>query len=276
MKNFIKLLQLLSVAFLVTSCAYENDPGLTPKVPAGTKLDNDPLKDKKPAELLKYKYESLTAECTLSAEVITTKESSLELADEAATVTPTPPIGPVVVNAGEKTTLNFMAQVAVNPELDKTIDEAQMKTVVKVSEEPLAENEVILSLVVEPLKFEPAATIKNVANPKIMYVVKHSPKMIIHPKIKMSRGDSEVPLKEITVNEKVPNSTELGTVGLGPFKRKLLLSCKLDGKVTEKEDVKDQWLQIDCSAKPADDASYAEKAAHALNCKTQTAPTETK
>src|SRR4051794_38687314 len=63
MKTFVNLLKLLALATIVTSCAYEPDPGLVPKVTIDNK---DILSGKPTGEVLKTKYTTLTAVCSLA------------------------------------------------------------------------------------------------------------------------------------------------------------------------------------------------------------------
>jgi hypothetical protein len=64
MKTFVNVLKVFSVAALLTSCAYEKDPGLLPKVGDQT---IDKLAGKPALDVINAKYKTLSAVCTLTA-----------------------------------------------------------------------------------------------------------------------------------------------------------------------------------------------------------------
>jgi hypothetical protein len=84
MKTFVNLLKVFSLVALLSACAYENDPGLLPKI-TGKQDTIDPLKGKSPVEVLKTKYKTLSAVC----------EMTVALAPKPPTVNPAPqPVDP--------------------------------------------------------------------------------------------------------------------------------------------------------------------------------------
>ncbi len=249
MKSFLNVVKVLSVMALVTSCAYENDPGLTRKDGKATELVNDPLKGKSTPDLLKIKYTSLTATCNLSraAKAADVAQPSAEEAPKSAEPVTPPVAAKPVDNQGAKTIIDFKAQAVEDAALAKTIDSAALE----VSDEHTKSN---LKLVIKPLSFQDTLTL-NVDS--LVYVMKHSPELSGSFSHTYNNGTSTLSNKGVlsTINEKVPFSQVVleETVGETVFEH--VLSCELAGVVDAANDtVKGQWIKVDCSGAVPTDA----------------------
>lgn len=264
MKSVINFAKLLAVVVLVTSCAYENDPGLQRKTANPKQADSDILADKTAAQKLEMKYKTLKAECALSSSPVLVPASLL--VSDAADIRP-PVLRNPVVNEGKKTTIDFLAQLAVDAKLEKEITGATMVEEIK-SEDGTLVSKATLTLVVKPLTFEKNINLKVGS---VVWVMKHSPKLEVVATIDVAGANSGNDVDTVTFNEQIPTKFKLLTTGSGSSALYHEIECNLKGEVVpEKEDLKDQWITVDC-AQPAP-TTGPEKAVYAASCKSDTAP----
>lgn len=269
MKTFVSLLKVLSVAALVSSCAYENDPGLAPKPDPNAKpAVNDPYAKMAPPELLTAKYKALTADCSIES---TLADASGDVAAETEAETPPtapPPEEPPVANQGPRTVINWVAQQKVDAELKQEVP-AQMVLEIPAADQSV-ESTVTVSLASKPVTFIPDET-KKIGT--AVYVLKHSPKMTASVTFTMSGKNAvELDPSDIEISEKIKLTKVLARTGDGREKRVHTLSCMLQGEVTDKPEAQGQWLMVDCAAAAPGDDKPEEKKVFAAHCPKDTPP----
>jgi len=283
MKTFVNLLKLLALATIVTSCAYEKDPGLLP----AAHIDNIDILDKKLApEVLKTKYTSLSAVCSLAAKAAsgtTTIADVIEETDGSVTnpegngqapekLDP-PVVTPPSTAASGTVTVDFLAQLAKDPKLANKITDAVMVLDISSSASGTASatttvKRVTVNLTVEPLTFKDNETM---AVGTTVYVMKHSPRMTATASITtalagpagasdtQTAGASDT--QTVSVVEGIQSKVDSDKTGVS-------IVCDLKGTPDDKNElVKGQWIKVDCAANENDIKDNAEKAVFKQNCK---------
>ena len=263
MKVLLNTIKLISVLALVSSCAYEPDPGLTPKDAKAGQLDNDPLKGKTASDILKIKYSSLKAECTLTRVEKMDDPADPVVPEEIQTVEGvTPPVAPVL-NEGPKTTIDFKLVAAADDTLSKPIEDAQL-----ILGDMNSGEGGILKLVINPVSFKDNLTLKMGTK---VYVMKHSPELsgkfnyaynngttIGYNEGEFTALQEKVEFNKLVYKEEVVASKKT-------FEH--MLSCMMSSEVDPKnETVKNQWISVDCTVKP-EPAQVEETKVYEANCK---------
>ena len=274
MKTFVNVLKVLSVAALVSSCAYENDPGLKPKAdPNANQTVNDAYDKKSNAEVLTAKYKTLGVECAISSAVATADQGSADGDAQAADATtpPAQPADPVTVSPdGKSLTVDFIAQQKKDAKLEQPIEKSLLDVVKDA--QGAAESNVTVKLKISPITFD-ATTKKDEPNKKI-WIMKHSPKLQVTATFSIS-GKENFSLEPVSVDvlEKLESKVVFGHSG-GNGRPSLVhsLTCKSLGGELQKDEDKDQWLDLDCAVPVPDTASNVKKAAYKLNCQPATPP----
>jgi len=278
MKTFVNTLKVLSVAALVSSCAYENDPGLAPKADPNAKpAVNDILKGKTSAEVLTAKYKSLTAECSITSTVASAPpeppagepppeapadpSAPSAATSEAPPATPPKPVDP----QGEKVVINFIDQQKVDAELKEAIPAQVVRQG--------ADTTVTVDLTVKPVTFAPDFT-KKENDGKLVYVMKYTPQLSVDAKLSVTgKNATQVTVKNLEVLENIPFTAELARTGADREETVHTLNCLVKGEV-EKPELQGQWLKVECDKELPADAKAEMKAAFELNCKKPAPPTQ--
>jgi len=279
MKTFVNLLKLLALATIVTSCAYEPDPGLLPKA----HTDSIDIFDGKPAgEVLKTKYTTLSAVCKLEVKAASgTTISDVNEETDGSTTNPesngpapaapqaeqadAPVVTPPSNAATDTVTVNFLAQLKKDPTLAAKISDAVMVLDISGSTSGTTSatttvKRVTVNLAVEPLTFKDNETL---AVGSVVYVMKHSPRMAATASITTdssgTAGASDT--QTVSVKEGIQSKVDSDKTGVS-------IVCDLKGTPDDKNElVKGQWLKVDCKKDEADFTDSAEKAVYKLNCK---------
>lgn len=271
MKTLVNLLKVLSVATLVSSCAYENDPGLAPKLDPNAKpAVNDPYAKMKTPELLVAKYSALTAECAIESNLAEV-EGDVTAETEAPAPTPAPPSTPPkpVDEQGAKTVLNIIDQQKVDAELTQDMTTSMIAEIKPADDQP-AESTVTVKLAVKPVKFVPDET-KKIGT--AVYVLKHSPKLMASATFTMAGKNAvELDPTDIEISENIKLEKVLARTGADREKRVHKLTCLLKGQVTDKPEAQGQWLMVDCAAAAPGDDKPEEKKVYAAHCPKDTPP----
>jgi len=286
MKTFVNLLTLAALATIVTSCAYEPDPGLAPKVT----IDNKDILLNKPAsEVLKTKYTTLSAVCSLQVKPTapphgfgTQPEGDATAETDGSTVNPqgsgpapaapqaeqadAPVVTPDPGAASDTVTVNFIAQLAKDSKLENKIEAALLLDIpastsgTASATTTVPARKVSVKLTVDPLTFKDTETL---AIDDVIYVMKHSPRMKATASITTdssgTAGASDT--QTVSVVEGIQSKVDSDKTGV-------TILCDLKGTPDEKNElVKGQWLQVDCKKDEKDFTDNAEKATYKLNCK---------
>lgn len=251
MNRSLSFILTLSVAVFLTSCAYENDPGLQPKPkPSPKPAVNDVLKGKSSAEVLNLKYKNLKASCELT--FVTVPAAQVTAASEDAGVVP--PTAPVT-NDKNKTTYDLKAQLAVDPKLEKNVEALMV--------EAQGSTELSLKLDIKPVLFIEGLNLKK---DKLVYVMKYTPSLTFEYTYSEQNADGRSSVKGTgSLNENIPSEQILKSVeNADKSVVNHVLKCELKSEVNvDNKDVADQWLKIDCAAKP----EPGKEAEHAAHCK---------
>jgi hypothetical protein len=256
MQKLFVFVKLISVLVFVSSCAYERDSGLRPD-PKPKPQVNDVLKDKANHEILDYKYQSLALSCEIVSEVAAQDEaeSSMSLAAEEAETTP--PAAEPVVNEGAKTKFDLVAQMSVDPKLEKEQTNAKME----VLEEAL---KLTLKLKIKPVLFIQSLNLKVEST---VYIMKYTPTFKLAYTYMTSSANRESSVEgqfEALVYEGVPFKGKISTETVNGKPTNFYAKCDLKGQMkSDKDDLATHWLRIDCS-KPAE---QGKEALHAANCR---------
>ncbi len=267
MKTFVNLVKVLSVAALVSSCAYENDPGLAPKADPNAKpAVNDPYANLNAPALLQAKYKTLTADCSIESKLAEASDDAAA-ETEATTPAPAPPSTPPkpVDEQGARTIINWVDQQKVDAELKAEVP-TQMVLEIKAADQQTVESTVTVKLASKPVAFVPDET-KKIGT--AVYVLKHSPKMSASVTFTMAGKNAvELDPTDVEIAEGIKLTKVLARTGADREKLVHTLACDLKGEVTDKPEAQGQWLMVDCSKAAADyDSKPAEKAIYATNCK---------
>ena len=258
MKNLIKI---LSVAALLTSCAYENDPGLKPKGTEGKVQVKDSLAGKTGPEVLKLKYKSVVANCKLEAK---TAPAAVQAAEPLA-VEPTPPATAPVTYPKEDTVIfDLKLQAAADPALTAPVSAKLVNTIDG-------------HVVTVELKLKPEFVDLTLPMDKMIYFMKHSPQISYEYTFSVANGKDLFvgePSKG-SINEKVEISRKVGhskiTVGDVTTDRDHTLTCVLATEINadsaDKDEFASQYDSIDCSQTPV----KGKEELYKTNCK-PTAP----
>jgi hypothetical protein len=260
MQRLFVFVKLISVLAFISSCAYERDPGLR-QDPRPKPQVNDVLVGKANYEILDYKYQNLALNCEIVSEVVNPNdtESSMSTLPEATVETPAPnpPATEPVVNNGNKTKFDLLAQMSVDPKLEKEQTNAKME----VDEET---RKLTLKLKIKPVLFIQSLNLKVEST---VYIMKHTPTLKLAYTYTTSSQNRDTSVEgqfEAPVNEGVPFKGLFSTETLDGKTTQYYAKCDLKGQVkSDKDDLATQWLRIDCS-KPAE---QGKEALHAANCR---------
>ena len=254
---FVKLI--IALAF-ISSCAYERDTGLRKDPRPGTQV-KDVLVGKNNFEILDYKYQNLALNCEIVSEVAEPEgdESSMRLLPDVVVEnpTPTPPAGEPVTNTGARTKFDLIAQLSIDPRLEKEQTNAIME---------LQEDSRKISL---RLKIKPVIFIKslNLKVESTVYIMKHTPTLKLaytYTASTQNRASSVEGQFEADVNEGVPFKGRFNSETVDGKTTNYFAKCDLKGQIkSDKDDLATQWMRIDCS-KPAE---QGKEALHAANCR---------
>lgn len=262
MKVLLNTIKLFSVLALVSSCAYENDPGLIPKGGLAGQLDNDPLKGKLASDVLKLKYSNLKVECTLAK--VEKVDAPVEGAENAeAANPPAAPTPAPVLNEGPKSTIDFKQLALIDASLAKPVEGAQL-----ILGDMASGESGLLKLVVNPLSFKDNSTLKVGSK---VYVMKHSPELsgkftyaynngttIGHNDGEFSSLQEKIEFKKVVYTEEVVATKKT---------YEHVMTCMLNSEVdTKNETVKNQWIAVDCKVKPEPN-QVEETKVYEANCK---------
>lgn len=260
MQRLFVFVKLISVLAFISSCAYERDPGLR-QDPRPKPQVNDVLVGKANYEILDYKYQNLALNCEIVSEVVVPEdtESSIHTLPEVAVETPTPnpPAGEPVVNNGAKTKFDLLAQMSIDPKLEKEQTNAKME----VEEDA---RKLSLKLKIKPVLFIQSLNLKIDST---VYIMKHTPTLKLaytYTTSTQNRDSSVEGQFEAPVNEGVPYKALFSTETVDGKGTNYFVKCDFKGQIkSDKDDLVTQWLRIDCS-KPAE---KGKEALHAANCR---------
>ena len=262
MNRSLSLILTLSIAALLTSCAYENDPGLQPKPkPSPKPAVNDVLKGKSSAEVLNLKYKNLKASCELTLVTVppTPAQDVVDTLPAPQDSSVTPPAAPIT-NDKNKTAYDLKAQLAVDPRLEKSVEAVMV--------EAQGATELTLKLNVKPVLFIEGLNLKK---DKLVYVMKYTPALTFEYTYTEQNTDTRSSVKgtgslnENIISEQVLKSVENADKSIVNH----VLKCELKSEVnTDNKDVEGQWLKIDCGSKP----EPGKEAEHAAHCKEAATP----
>lgn len=260
MQRLFVFVKLISVLAFISSCAYERDPGLRQDPKAKPQV-NDVLKDKANHEILNYKYQNLALNCEIVSEVASPNdaESSMRTLPEVAVEepAPNPPAANPVVNEGTKTKFDLVAQMSVDPKLEKEQTNAKMEVVEDT-------RKLTLKLKIKPVLFIQSLNLKVEST---VYIMKYTPTLKLaytYVTSSPNRDSSVEGQFEAPVNEGVPFKGLFSTETVDGKTTNYYAKCDLKGLMkSDKDDLSTHWLRIDCS-KPAE---QGKEALHAANCR---------
>lgn len=236
---------ILSIAALLSSCAYENDPGLKPKTGGDNAKSEvkDSLKGKTATEVLNLKYTSAAADCKLEMKEV--KPQSAEAT--AAAVNPPAPTAPVTNPTENEMLFDLKLQSAADPELKKTVAGKLTNT---------TEGRVVTVA----LTMKPQVGDKTVKSDSQVFFLKHAP--VVAYDYSFTVEDSK---GAITINgtgemyEKVPLAKTVGqskVTGADGKETKFdhVLTCTINSEIkadsADKEEFAAQFDSIDCAKPP--------------------------
>ena len=247
------LLTILSVAALLTSCAYENDPGLQPKNDQAKNQVKDSLKDKTVAEVLTLKYSAAVAKCKLEM-----KEAAAAVVAEATAEAP-PANEPVQNPKEDELLFDLKAQVVADPDLKKPVAAKLMNT---------RDGQVTT---VE-LTLKPEAADLTLPMGKVFYFMKHSPQVSYEYMFSVTNGKNSVKVPGTgKINEKVETSKVVGqselTVDEVTKKYDHVLTCSVETTVLKDSpnvaEFESQFESVDC----AQPVKKGQEELYKANCK---------
>lgn len=264
MKNVFKLIQIMSLATIISSCAYEKDPGLAPLAgPDGKPASVDVLKGKTSAQVLKEKYKNLKATCELKQVVtaIPAPPKAVTSADTQETPPVSPPIEvkpvaqPVIDPASkDKLSLDVVEQAKLDAELKN-----ELSAMLTLTGQPEGAAVMTADIKISPVVFK---ELNNQKNETTIMLRKHSPVLAMTVVLKETASDRTDESKAISmsVGESIKMSEVLKTSSSATEKTEIVLECNMSGEIS-KDEYKDQNLDIDCKG-----TDEKQKELRAANC----------
>lgn len=230
----------------VLSCAKNNDSNF-PRIKLDSKPQiSDVLKNKTNSEVLKIKYKSLSAICSLEAIKILRGEYSVN------STNPEPPndqepIGHNPPAAIENPTANtFIYNLKAQAQVDQNLTQnVSVKLEASVDTQNLK-----LDLVIKPVVFD---ELINLEYEQHKFIMKHSPVLSYVYNYELAHGDLRTVEKgEGKIFEKLSTNLTVLKSKIGEDNYEFVLKCRLDREINPLDkdlafEFESQWAEVNCS-----------------------------
>lgn len=246
----------LVVMAFFSSCANEGGPSLPLSTkPGGRPQVQDILKGKSKAEVLKIKYQKLTASCALNAVKESRGQNPIYFTDMSAGLTPpeTPPEAPPAIQnpisypSENRVIYNLKQQQIIDADLSKKISDVKISAT-------LDGKSLKVNITFEPIAFMEQV---NLNINKKRYIMKHTPVLWYSASYELLQdGLSTFGRVEGRVYEKIENQKNSITavrLGADGDRYSFILECVIDPVINvENKDMvaefESQWAIVDCQS----------------------------